>query len=102
MIKRPNDYFQFQLNVYCSVILLTYVLALFAYLFIEKPCDIIFKQLFDGKPATKQEKGKQKVNLFYTATKLLLMLQLFSICMIITLSIAMILFENRRFVFERV
>lgn len=102
LIKRPNDYFQFQLNVYCSVILLTYVLALFAYLFIEKPCDIIFKQLFDGKPATKQEKGKQKVNLFYTATKLLLMLQLFSICMIITLSIAMILFENRRFVFERV
>ncbi|XP_021697289.1 nose resistant to fluoxetine protein 6 [Aedes aegypti] len=45
------------LNVYCSVILLTYVLALFAYLFIEKPCDIIFKQLFDGKLATKQEKG---------------------------------------------
>lgn len=34
--------------VYTSVTLITYVLALVAYIFVEKPFDIIFKQLLGG------------------------------------------------------
>ncbi|XP_062550043.1 nose resistant to fluoxetine protein 6-like [Armigeres subalbatus] len=45
------------INVFSSVTMITYVLALIAYLLIEKPCDIIFKQLFERNETTRQEKG---------------------------------------------
>ncbi|XP_053686957.1 nose resistant to fluoxetine protein 6-like [Sabethes cyaneus] len=35
-------------SVFCSATLITYTLALLAYVLVEKPCDIIFKQLMGG------------------------------------------------------
>lgn len=45
--------------------MITYVLALIAYLLIEKPCDIIFKQLFERNETTRQEKGKLSFLFFF-------------------------------------
>ncbi|XP_065086709.1 uncharacterized protein LOC135708531 [Ochlerotatus camptorhynchus] len=45
------------INVFCSVTMLTYALATCAYLFVEKPCDIMFKQLLGGDQQARQETG---------------------------------------------
>ncbi|XP_055608978.1 O-acyltransferase like protein-like [Uranotaenia lowii] len=36
------------LMIFCGVTLASYIVSLLAYLMVEKPCDIIFKQLFGG------------------------------------------------------
>ncbi|XP_053686958.1 O-acyltransferase like protein-like [Sabethes cyaneus] len=36
------------ITVFCSVTMISYILAFLAFVFIEKPCDIMFKQLLSG------------------------------------------------------